>query len=208
VRSDDVRLIRMGLSEQLVNETPPRRRCRTARFRRSRGAHSSRRPADSSGWPDRSRRGGSPSDRTRARAPARAGWRAASRSNSCDRNRLCRSSRCAGALEQPEVGLAGPRASIPGTSCARTGARTPFARPPRWPDPRGYQRLTATMGSRWSSERITSSPLGSVYFSKAIFGMSDGAGRERRRRGGGTGAHGEGAEYEQGQKRSSHGRPF
>ena len=38
--------------------------------------------------------------------------------------------------------------------------------------PTWYQMFTATSGSRWSSDRITSRPLGSVYFSNAIFGTS------------------------------------
>ena len=42
--------------------------------------------------------------------------------------------------------------------------------------PTWYQMLVATIGSRWSSDRITSRPFGKVYFSKAIFGMSGVAG--------------------------------
>jgi hypothetical protein len=38
--------------------------------------------------------------------------------------------------------------------------------------PTWYQRFTATIGTRGSRLKITSSPLGSVYFSKAILGMS------------------------------------
>src|SRR5437667_6724953 len=42
--------------------------------------------------------------------------------------------------------------------------------------PTWYHRLTATSGSRWSSERMTSRPFSSLYFSNFSCGVSSGAG--------------------------------
>src|SRR6185295_19490627 len=41
-------------------------------------------------------------------------------------------------------------------------------------DPTLYQTSTTTSGMRWSSCRITSSPLGSAYFSNGIWGSAEG----------------------------------
>src|SRR5438105_3793019 len=43
------------------------------------------------------------------------------------------------------------------------------------PDPTWYHVLTATTGVEWSSWRITSRPLGSVYFSNRTAGTSPAA---------------------------------
>ena len=176
MRADHVPVVRVGQREEqrATSLSSARRR---ARSRCSGGARSAPRRAGCRASPGRACRAGSPCGRSPATAPSPAGCWAPSRSSWCGRSSWCRSGRWRPLPRAWREVRVAARASSPGTSCARTGARSRSG--PRLvvgahvvPDVDRHDRRA------WSSERITFSPF------RACTSRTGSPAARRRRRGG------------------------